>query len=415
VTALHVNYGLRDDSDSDQAEMEALCERLGIEAVIDSGFGAGRAGAGEGNLQAAASEYRYARAERLRAEAGAAWIATGHTRTDLAETVIYRLASSPGGRAMLGLAPRRGHVVRPLLAIGREEARSLAVGAGLPFHDDPSNTDSAFRRVRIRQEVLPVLREINPAAEQNVAATWAELAEEGDLLAALADAALADAGVARGDLAVSVIESGRSSPLRAADLDELHPAVRRLALRQLAEWTARRQVPLPPQRAAEIWRLAKDPEGGEVELGGGLSAICEAGTIRFALEADPAPDPVDLDVPGDCVFGRWKVRAELEPVPDDPLGPDVAMLDAERLGPALEVRAWRDGDRMRPLGLEGSKSLQDLFTDSHVPRSLRHSLPVVVAGKRIAWVAGVAVSEEFKLTPGSREAAVISAALADQR
>jgi tRNA(Ile)-lysidine synthase len=97
----------------------------------------------------------------------------------------------------------------------------------------------------------------------------------------------------------------------------------------------------------------------------------------------------------------------------EPIGPDVATLDAAALGERLEVRAWRDGDRMRPLGLEGTKSLQDLFTDSHVPRSLRHGLPVVVAGGRIAWVAGVAVSEEFKLGPGSSRAAVLTAALID--
>ena len=72
------------------------------------------------------------------------------------------------------------------------------------------------------------------------------------------------------------------------------------------------------------------------------------------------------------------------------------MLDAGRLAPTLTVRAWRDGDRMQPLGLGGSKSLQDVFSDRKVPRSLRRSLPVVVSGDEIAWVAGVAVSDRFK-------------------
>ena len=77
------------------------------------------------------------------------------------------------------------------------------------------------------------------------------------------------------------------------------------------------------------------------------------------------------------------------------------------------VRAWREGDRMRPLGLDGTKSLQDLFTDRKVPRSLRGTLPLVVSEGRIAWIAGVAVSEEFAARPGS-EAAVISASVVDQ-
>ncbi len=98
---------------------------------------------------------------------------------------------------------------------------------------------------------------------------------------------------------------------------------------------------------------------------------------------------------------------------EEPRGPDVATLDAAALGPELEVRPWRDGDRMRPLGLGGARSLQDLFTDNRVPRSLRRELPVVLAGETIAWVPGVAVAEEFRLADGGGEAAVLTASRVD--
>jgi tRNA(Ile)-lysidine synthase len=402
VTGLHVNYGLRSDSDQDQHRFAELCEKLGIRPLIDfcTTFDRDLTGVSEGNLQEEARDYRYERAEEIRAAEGLGWIATGHTRTDLAETVLYRLASSPGRRAMLGLAPRRGRIVRPLLALGRTETRELALAAGLPFHDDPSNLDRSFKRVRIREEALPVLREINPAAEANVARTWEELAEEGEALDALAAEALEEAAPAP------------STAVQVERLAELVPAIRRLALRALAERATGREVALGIERAREIWRLAGQPEGGEVELAGGVRAVCEAGFVRFSSGPGEAePEPAELSVPGSCRFGRWEIRAELQPVPAEPLGPDVAMLDAEALGSALEVRAWRQGDRMWPLGLSGTKTLQDLFTDSRVPRSLRHGLPVVAAGDRIAWVAGVAVSEEFKLGPASAQAAVLSASL----
>ena len=80
---------------------------------------------------------------------------------------------------------------------------------------------------------------------------------------------------------------------------------------------------------------------------------------------------------------------------------DEPVLDASRLAPMLTVRSWRDGDRMRPLGLGGSKSLQDVFSDRKVPRGLRRSLPVVLSEDEIAWVAGVAVSDLFKLEQGT--------------
>jgi tRNA(Ile)-lysidine synthase len=92
-------------------------------------------------------------------------------------------------------------------------------------------------------------------------------------------------------------------------------------------------------------------------------------------------------------------------------GADRAVLDPEALTRKLVVRAWRDGDRMKPLGLGGTKSLQDLFTDQKVPRSLRHTLPVVTSGGRIAWIAGVAVSEEFAARRESGSSAVISASV----
>jgi tRNA(Ile)-lysidine synthase len=103
------------------------------------------------------------------------------------------------------------------------------------------------------------------------------------------------------------------------------------------------------------------------------------------------------------------VRAELHPLPVEPAGPEVATLDAAALGGELEVRTWREGDRIHPLGLDGTKTLQDLFTDTGVPRSQRGSVPVVLASGRVVWVAGVAVSDDFKLSPETEQVVVLSA------
>ncbi len=394
IHALHINYRLRDSADADEQTCRGLCAALRIDLRVE------RPELREGNMQAAAREARYLAAERLRQRTGSDWVATGHTLSDLAETLLYRLAASPGRRAMLGLAARSGRVIRPLLGIDRPTARRLAAEAGLPFADDPTNDDPRFARNRIRSDVVPALREINPAAERNIAETRAELAEEGRLLDELADHLLTEAGAGSGAVAV-----------RVAELAEADPALRRLALRALAERTTGRDVALGRGRAADVWRLARDPEGGEIDLGGGVRAVCEQGLIRFALEPEAVPDPVRLPVPGSCRFGDWEVRAELRGGPVQPAGPELATLDAGMLGEELVVRSWRDGDRIQPLGMHGTKTLQDLFSDRKVPRSLRHRLPVVEAGGRVAWVAGVAVSEEFRLGPASGEVAVLRAKL----
>lgn len=398
VHALHVNYGLREASDGDERVVRDLCAQLRLDLHVERP----RPGALEqGNLQAAARRARYAAAERLRVRAGAQWIATGHTRSDVAETVLYRLAASPGTRALMGLAPRFGRVVRPLLDLSRSETRALAASGGLPFADDESNEDPAFARNRVRSQVMPALSELSAHAEHNIFETRAELAEEAGLLERVAFRALEAAGSPAGATSVS-----------AAALAGWDPALRRIALRTLAERAAGRQVALGRARTAEICRLAALPEGGEVQLGGGVSAICESGMVAFgveAIDAAPVPDSVALTLPGRCRMGEWELRAELRDAPVDPAGPDLATLDATALGGPLEVRTWRAGDRIRPLGMRGSKTLGDLFTDRHVPRSQRSRLPIVLAGGRVAWVPGVAVADEFRLGPASSAAAILTA------
>jgi tRNA(Ile)-lysidine synthase len=119
-------------------------------------------------------------------------------------------------------------------------------------------------------------------------------------------------------------------------------------------------------------------------------------------------------VPGSCRFGDWQLECALEPAAGAPLAgslgsAEVPRLDAGLLAATLVVRSWRDGDRMRPLGLDGTKSLQDLFVDHKVPRSLRRVLPVVESAGEIAWVAGVAVSEAFRVTERTETVARLDA------
>lgn len=390
LVAVHCNHGLRADSDEDEAAARGLCELLDVELRVE------RVKPGAGNVQDAARRARYATAERLGSRLGVRWIATGHTRTDLAETVLYRLASSPGARALLGLPARSGTVVRPLLALDRDEVRRLAAAAGLPWRDDPSNLEPLYARNRIRTEVLGALRELAPGVEATIAETRAELEEDSD--------ALEEAAADLLDRA-----AGPGGALRAVALEDSPAAVRRRALRLLAERVAGRRVALGRGRVAEILRLAASPEGGTVELGGGLRAICESGTIRVSPGAAPEPEPAMLTIPGRCRFGRWEVRARIEPGPPEPAGPGTALLDPARLGTEVIVRSWQDGDRIRPTGLGGSKSLQDLFTDARVPRSLRRTLPVVVARDEVAWVAGLAVSESFAAEHGADPLAILTA------
>jgi tRNA(Ile)-lysidine synthase len=363
VSALHVNYGLRGaESDGDEALCRSLCASLGVALEVV------RAGEPVGNVQAWARELRYAEALR-RAQERDALVAVGHTATDQVETVLFRLASSPGRRALLGMAPRSGRIIRPLLDMTREETAAYCRAHGLAWREDSSNATSA--RGLIRETILPALRQLHPAAERNLLATLAALRDEAAVLDELVDAALAP---------------GAAPAAPAARLAALPPALARLVAQRLGA---------PASHADAVVALARHPGSAQLDLPGGLRAISEYGHVRVEPRAaPPAPARTELPIPGRAAFGDGVLTSERG---DFPLADGILAADA--LAPTLEVRAWRPGDRMRPLGLRGSKSLQDLFTDRKVPRERRHRLPVVLSGGEIAWVPGVATGEAFRVEP----------------
>ena len=173
VRALHVNYGLREEADEDEAHCRALCERLGVALAVHR---AARPGDGPGNLQAWARDVRYAAATEA---AGEGLVAVGHTASDQAETVLYRLAASPGRRALLGMRPRSGRLVRPLLAVTREETGAWCRARGLAWRDDATNASGDFARGRVRHGLLAALEAVDGRAAANVVRTAAAAARGG--------------------------------------------------------------------------------------------------------------------------------------------------------------------------------------------------------------------------------------------
>jgi tRNA(Ile)-lysidine synthase len=306
VHALHVNYGLRAESDGDETHCRELCARLGVEIAVTR---SSRRQDATGNLQAWAREVRYRAAHELaeRLERGldesAAGsvpekvvphlrvrddlaegagggvskrrpsrarvehhisIATGHTATDQVETILYRLASSPGRRALLGMAAHEGGLVRPLLGLTRQTTAAYCLERKLAWREDASNDSEHYARARVRHGLVPALDAVHPAAESNVLRTAELLREETDLLDALVDAEL----------------HGRTS-IPIERLRELAPALRRLVAIRLAEDAAGTLVPQAGERVEEI--LALGARGGRAELhvGGLASATIEGGELRM--------------------------------------------------------------------------------------------------------------------------------------
>jgi len=262
VAAVHVNYGLRDDADADEALCRELCGRLGVELTVERP----RCPEGPGNLQAWARDERYAAAARLALPRGAV-IATGHTADDQVETILYRLASSPSRRALLGMKPRDGRLRRPLLGARRADTTAYCEQRGLRWRDDPTNAETTFARNRIRHRLLPELARVHPAAAANVLRTAELLRDEAEVLDALVAAELdGSRGGRRGEIALE-------------RLAELHPALRRLVVQRLADDAAGRPVPGAARFADQVAGLRRTGTA-QLDLGGGVRAVVEGGVLH---------------------------------------------------------------------------------------------------------------------------------------
>jgi tRNA(Ile)-lysidine synthase len=261
VSALHVNYGLRGEADADERHCGELCRQLGVVLEIERP----QRPEGSGNLQAWAREVRYAAAARL-AEGTGARIVTGHTADDQVETILYRLASSPSRRALLGMRSQDGRLVRPLLGTTREETTAYCEERGLPWRDDASNEEADYKRNLLRRDLIPELTKIHPAARENVLRTAALLREEAELLDSLVDAELAGGdGAGPGTIGQERFAA-------------LHPALRRLVLQRLADEAAGRPVAGAARFAEQVAGLRRG--GAMLDLGGGVRAVVEGGILR---------------------------------------------------------------------------------------------------------------------------------------
>jgi tRNA(Ile)-lysidine synthase len=258
VSAVHANYGLRAAADADERFCAELCERLGVQLDVRRPV---RPGEG-GNLQAWARGERYRAAAEL-AIAREADVAAGHTRSDQVETILYRIASSPSRRALLGMRARDGALVRPLLSFTRENTGAYCTERELPWREDESNESSAFARNRIRRDLVPAFERVHPAAQDNLLALAQLLRDEADVLDAMVDTVLEDGG-----------------EIALARLRGLGPALQRLVVQRLADEAAGEPAAGVARRAEEIAALSEHGTAS-IDLPHGVRATATAGRLRF--------------------------------------------------------------------------------------------------------------------------------------
>jgi tRNA(Ile)-lysidine synthase len=362
VVAAHYDHALREGSEVVAQQVAALCARLDVELIRERRT----VPMPKGSVQAGARALRYAFLERGRALAGADAVALAHTADDLVEGVVLHLLRGCGLAGFRGMPARRDHYVRPLLHVWRSEVLEFLERREVAFHEDPANVDPHYARVRARLQILPAMERDRPGILRRIhagavnAATWHEsvVAQASGLLG--------------------------SGPLMTSDLDRISEPVKVEALRLMYTRAGGPEPGLSRAHLDSMLRLARPGRGGRgVDLPGGLRFRIVGGSMQVtaARSAVPAARQPVLEV-ADCSGC------------DEPGAAHV------RMGLSLHVGHRRPGLRLRPVGGPGTRKLQDVFVDAHVPREERDAWPLVFAGEKLAWVPGVALDADLASGPG---------------
>jgi tRNA(Ile)-lysidine synthase len=403
LSVLHVDHRLRgSESAGDAGFVASLCAEIGVPCRVVALDVAAFAEQGGLNLEDAGRRVRYREADAaldaLCAEAGTAKeagrIATAHTLDDRAETTLMRLAQGAGAGGLISPGYVRGRVVRPLLDCTRADVVAYLGALGQGWREDATNADITRTRARVRAEVVPVLRGINPRFDEAIARTITVLSDEDDLLDALAsDAALAVAETSPGEVRID-----RSA------FAALPQALRRRVVRLLLAET------FPESSRLEfdhIEAVCEAPFDGPFsrDLPFGLRAFAEYGRLIISRSAEPAGrvQPRGLPVPGTVdLEGSGRLTATTGGPADPPADTRIALLDADALTGPLTVTSVETGDRMRPHGMRGTRKVSDILIDAKVPVRRRAAVPVVRDGERIVWLVGVRTSEDYRVGPQTK-------------
>lgn len=402
VVAGHLHHGQRPEADSEMEQCAAFAEKLGIPFVsgrADVPAMSSQLGIG---LEEAGRKARYTFFESAALQTNCGLIATAHTMDDHLETVIMNLIRGSGLQGVRGIPERRGQIVRPMLPFTRLELRDYCVSHGFWFHDDPANSDTEFARTRIRMNVVPELEKVQPGVRENVARFSKIVAADDELLDAIATRDLERTEVEL-NTPLGFLTQSFEAALDREGFAHAHPALINRGVRLVSSYLGGQ---LEMQQVEQIRKAIQHGEKLSITAPGGeIEVVVSEDRVHFrALNpCEPyrtsvaAPGITDSEVLGWAFEVRLLRQEEWDPawIGRDPLE---AFLDAEVVKLPMHVRSSNEGDRMEPIGLNGSKKISNIYREMGLTRAARTALPLLCDLGGILWVPGGPVSERCKVS-----------------
>lgn len=405
LTAAHLDHGVRTGSGEDLKTVVELSRTLGVRVVT------GRLDPNEikvqrrlyGSLEAAMRKLRYCFLHEAAEKTGSKWIVTGHTADDQAETILFRVARGMDWRSLECIPDRRGIVLRPLIQVPRSSTWGYCRARNITPVTDPTNYDEVFARNRIRNRLMPGLRDsFDPCIMDHLrrmgrAARHLSSVEEKLVKAMMPASGTVNTGKVERDLILALPEILQERMV----LD--------LLWNDLIGFPSGALV----KNALDFIRSGRN---GDLSLPGNRILELSYGWVQILLkerdsEKKLPTEGLALEVPGRVTIpsaGMSITAAEavLKKPGVYPRG-GTALINRTCFTGSLWVRKRLPGDRFWPIGMENPKKLKGFLVDRKVPRALRDRIPVVLNSKgEILWIGGVEISKKAALTGEKGEKAV---------
>lgn len=369
IICAHCNFHLRgDESDRDARHSKAIADMLGLQFVSSDFNVEAYLSAQSVSTEEACRNLRYNWFESIRISFNAQKIAVGHNRNDNIETFFFNLQRGTGISGLTGISSNNNRlVVRPLLCLTRQEIEQYLHEQQLPFITDCTNLQSIYSRNKIRNIVLPNIRENFPNIDNGILTTIANMEEVSAAYHQFIQEKKSVYTDSKGNIDLKRLIDNESLP----DL-------------MLYEWL--KSEKLTRSQARDI--VTSHKSTGAIFQTSHASYIIDRGSlIRISEHPDNNIQPLDH------YFSITTITVgEMSESPEHNC---VYFNNSVLSGDPLTIRFWQKGDRIKPFGMTGSKKVSDIFSDAKISRVQKHHIPILCKGNEILWVAGLRRSSLF--------------------
>ena len=389
--AAHCNFHLRgEESDRDEQFAAGFAASLGL-PFFKQDFDTQNIAKERGiSIEMAARDLRYGWFSELKEELQADVIAVAHHQDDSIETVLLNLIRGTGIKGLTGIQPKTGTLIRPLLCVSKKEILQYVQNENLPFVTDSSNEQADFIRNKIRLQVIPLLKTINPSFREAVIQTMENLNETAKIYETEIEKAIRVVyNQDKGSISIPLLKT--------------FPSPESVLFEFLTNYGFGKEV------VRDIYE-AMDSQSGKIFQAPDYFVVKDRN--EFLLSPFVQEEEKEYLIQADETYLEFPVRMEItlrmnETIAEIDKNPHIACLDYDKLFFPLILRRWKTGDKFMPLGMKNFQKISDFFTDRKFSKIQKEKTWILASGEEIVWIVNHRIDERFKVNTSTKNRYII--------